>query len=309
MTLKLPPSFVSNLRIFSFIVILNFFIAIGISGQSLTIYAIPSPKPLNWKSPHHLLVSLSKNYMIKQKKVYSNRQIGHVFIEIIDANGDSLYTSMSTKDDESYDDVIKKKKGMAVLFKRYAGLTEPPEDIKKEITGRADDGRIAFVRFLITEAAVMHLKNFIDSFCLLGYDKIYGGMNLPRKGKGTGCSSYAVSFLEIIGLLKEEFKEHWMVKVDVPEKLISDSVNTSKVRLRRILFTFHWADKDKKSKQYLNYEPSKMFRWITYLYDHKNLAEKKGFRLVHQAKAKGLEIDSRDICRLKYPLFGDSLLD
>jgi len=282
--------------------ILNFFLLTVLFGQSLTIYTIPPPKPLNWKSPHHLLTSLGKNYMAKKPRQYPRREIGHVFVEIID-HDDSLYTSITSVDDECFEDVVVKKKGMAVLFKKYAGGHENPEEIKREINKRSEDGRIAFIRFLINDSAVVHLHHIIDSFKLLGYDKIYGGMNAPRKGKGAGCSSYAVCFLEILDLLKSEFREHWLVKIDVPENLIADSNDTKKVRLRQVFFSFKWGDHEKKAKTYVNYEPSKIFEWINHLHDDKALAMKKGFRPVRKNRAKGLEMDSQSICKLQYPLF------
>lgn len=58
----------------------------AIFTQECTIYTIPSPKGINWKSPTRLLFSYLNNYLCRSRYKKEKHPIGHMMVELKDSS-------------------------------------------------------------------------------------------------------------------------------------------------------------------------------------------------------------------------------
>ncbi len=274
-----------------------------IHSQTLTLYAIPTPHPLNWHTPHQLIITLARNFISKKHKGYALRPLGHVVVELQN-NRDTILTGMvSNERRDLFSSVFIEKYGMGVLFKLIQGRLERTENLMPEIKSRIQTGEIAFITYQLNDSSYMHLKQYIDSFQMLGYDKLYNGMNDPRHGTGSGCSAFGMSFLELINALEPTYKNEWTSEIAIQNKLIGGEMSHSTVSILKVFFTFRWA-KEKTPHTHLKlYDPSLIYRWILKTYEEEKQLNKGKFNLVSKQKSKGLEIDCIHTCKPQYPIF------
>lgn len=272
-----------------------------VTAQSITLYCFPSPNKINWQNPHTLLTSTVRNYIIK-KNSYPVRPLGHIMIEL---KKDSSYilTGMSPKHPaELKKNVLKNKEGLGILFKVIDGHLEETEKIRSELEYRTLTGKAAFITYNISDAAYEYLKLYIRSFKARGYDKMYNGNNLPRMGEGSGCSAFAISFLELINALFPEYANNWKIKVKVPDKLICSQPAGEKISLRRLLFSFRWAKNNEPFTTLELYDPTLMYKWINAAWEQGQYNLNSTHTLKKINNARGLEIQC-DKCIPQFPMF------
>lgn len=275
----------------------------SLPAQSLTLYAIPAPHKINWKSPHHLVVSMAWNFLSKKNHSFSPRPLGHIVVEL-KKDGDTVLTGMSsTKKRSLFKPVFKEKYGLGVLFKIIDGRLEKKEPLFTEIEARSREEKIAFITFNISDTAYNCLKNYIDSFQLLGYDKLYNGLNDPRHGTGSGCSAFGISFLELINILDPEFPREWTRNVAIPYKLIGGDITGNKVRLRKVLFSFSWAKNKMPYTPLKLYDPFLIYSWIEKKYDAETKSSSGKYMLSKINGAKGLVVECRQTSHPQLPMF------
>ncbi|MBL7700630.1 MAG: hypothetical protein JNM14_00150 [Ferruginibacter sp.] len=196
--------------------------------------------------------------------------------------------------------LLKEKIGLGVLFKLVKGHLEETRQVQTEVKMRTELFKAAFVSFKISDSAYNYLLAFVDSFKLKGYDSLYNGLNLPRKGKGSGCTAFGMSFLELINALLPEYRDKWAVQINVPEKLIGNELLKKKVRIGKLFFSFRWAKKDEPGRKLLLYEPCLIYNWVNEIWETRQQDNKYG--LVQIGKAKGLVVDCRQNS-LALPMF------
>ena len=216
---------------------------------------------------------------------------------------DSLFTSIVADDFSGLkESLMKKKEGLYVLFKTVDGHLEQSAALKAELDYRASMGRTAFITYNISDEAYHYLLAYIDSFKLKGYDKRYGGINMPRTGEGAGCSAFSASFLELINALTAEDSLNWQIKVNVPQKLLGGKSGKQKVSLRRLFFSYHWARSGAPCRQLILFDPQLMYDWIDKIWDDNQSGTNSKYKLKMIGNSKGLEIDCRN-CSLQTPMF------
>lgn len=265
------------------------------SGQQLTLYVLPPPKPFNWKSPHHLFISLLGNFTQKKESPYSNRALGHIAVELV-SNGDTILTGMvGNRKTNFLKSVLLEKKGLGVLFDVFPGHLETKETLHNEIQFRLETGRCSFIRYKIPTSSYQHLRVYLDSFLSHGYDKLYNGLNRPLEGKGSGCSAFAFSFLELINAIDSGMIQKCATQVTIPDHLIGGHWTHNRVSIWSVLFSFRWSPESKKHTHFMLIEPGFVHDWI-----HKNYSEsysnENKFKPVKIKNSKGLEVDCIQEC-------------
>lgn len=272
-------------------------------AQTLTLYALPSPHPINWKTPHHLVLSISRNFLSKKFHGYSSRPLGHVAVELA-KDGDTLLTGMVADNKKDFfRSLFREKDGLGILFKFIDGHLEEKQFLGPEIEKRASAGRLAFIRFHINDSSYHYLQQYIDSFRHRGYDQLYNGWNDPLHGDGAGCTSFGVSFLELVHALDPEFTRQWIRDLPIPNRLLGNAITGIPVSVGQVFFSLGWA-KDKTAHTHLRvYDPELMYRWIEHQYQQLNTKSSENFRAVKFGNARGVETDYREICRPRFPMF------
>ncbi|MCU0369962.1 MAG: efflux RND transporter periplasmic adaptor subunit, partial [Bacteroidales bacterium] len=236
--------------------------------NELTIYVIPSTVKYDWSSPRTLYKSYARNYIrnIFKKKHY---QLGHAFIELTTPLAPGrIFTGMrSASIEEPVDMVRKENYGLAVLGADMAGALETETHLTCILDRFSSRGQLAFMRFLISDEATERMLQFFQAYKGGNDGKgshaaHYGGAFWPRfEGEGSGCSAFAVSFLDLAGILKDEF-DMWKVRINIPLDLIGGPYNDfNPVRIRDIKKRYNWADPatDQDGFEYLEmYDPARL---------------------------------------------------
>jgi hypothetical protein len=277
----------------------------ALSGQNrLTIYVIPSKVKYDWTTPHTLYKSYIKN-SLRNMFSKTNYLLGHAFIDLQpDVPGERIMTGMrSVSRKEKKDLVLKQHYGLAILGCGLQGRLETKEELEIKLGKFSKKGRLAFMEFIISDLATARLTDFFNSY-KAGLDSlpskiVYGGAFWPRYyGEGAGCSAFAISFLDLAGILKDEFDE-WLVKVDIPMSLIGGPYNGfNEVRLGDIRKEKSWANTSASIPQAYEhlemYDPTLMYEWIHLIINNNERQEELMGIPVELNKAKGIRIDSRN---------------
>lgn len=268
----------------------SLFIGLISNGQTLTLYSFPPPHPYKWRSPHSLLISTVRNYYSKSKKV-PRRILGHMVIELRKDTAVFLTGMVSDEISGMKNLLFKEKIGLGVLFRLVKGHMEKTKLVESELQMRTELGKAVFITFKLNDSAYNYLLSFVDSFKLKGYDTLYNGFNLPRSGKGGGCTAFGISFLELINALPAEYCDSWAVHVNIPEKLIGDTANQRKVTIWRLLRSFRWAKKNEPSRKFVLFEPSLIYRWINRVWSNGQNKTDTKYECIQIGHAKGLVVD------------------
>ena len=285
------------------------FLLIGHShSQEITIYTIPSPKGINWKSPGTLIFSYISNTFAKSRYGRDKHPIGHMIVELKDSTRYALCGATSESHSGAAKKVMRKGYGLGILFETISGKLEEKEDNLPQLQQRSVKGDMAFVTFKINQFVFDRLWEYLQEYKLKGYDKLYNGSNKPREGLGAGCSAFANSFLEVAGLEDILPSNEWAVNVLVPEKLMGGNKENAKhVQFFKLFFASRWSDPKKETYRPLFlYDPTRFYYWIIKKYN--NINGNNFILATHYKKARGLLIDCTAIMPKKEPIWLDQFI-
>jgi hypothetical protein len=274
--------------------------------NELTIYVIPSKVKYDWSSPRTLYKSYLSNYKrnIFRKKRYLT---GHAFVELrtpLSASG-RIFTGMcSASRKEQKELVFKEYYGLSILGADTEGKLESSADLDNSLEEFSRKGQLAFMTFFISDEATLRMLQFFESFkddndSNNHHGARYGGAFWPRyKGEGAGCSAFAISFLDLAGLLKDEFSK-WIVKVNIPMELIGGPYNhNKKVRFNDIKKYKSWTiGQDTSTSSYEPfeiYDPTLIYEWIQNEWNQQDQGNDLSVKPLQLNKARGILIDSRN---------------
>jgi hypothetical protein len=273
--------------------------------NELTIFIIPAKVKFDWSSPRGLCKSYFKNYErnIFNKKSYN---LGHAFVELCTPLSSSrIFAGMrAASGKEPKKLVLKEHYGLSILGADMDGTLESDSELVSEVQKYSRKGQLAFITFFISDQATERLLQFFQSF-KAGIDSNgsrgarYGGAFWPRyKGEGSGCSAFVVSFLDLAGLMKDEFS-HWLVKVNIPMDLIGGPYNQYKeVRLSDIRKCKTWAESSDTSavgyEHFEIYDPTLIYEWIQATWEEQNSRNDLSLTPLRLNQAKGILIDSQE---------------
>ncbi len=273
-------------------------------AQELTLYTMPSPREINWKSPRGLMTSaVTNNLTIQHWK--KKHPIGHVFIQLSHKDtGEVILTgSVPRPEDDSKNKILKQGYGLGILFTDMLGRLEKTEDLLNEIPARFESGRIGYIRFKLSQGNYDRLKTYLKNYQARGYGNIYNGLNKPREGLGAGCSIFGISFLEVAGLMHPAWREKWPVSVRIPLELIGGPLTGNKVAIHKLAKVTRWAKEDEPHRVLSLYEPFYIFSWINAEWAKENKAKTGRVKLLKKGKALGLEYDCTHIAPPSKPIF------
>lgn len=238
------------------------FVTFSVSADELTLSFIRSPLGINWANPNTMAVSTIKNSLVPMsKRAFS---ISHVFVDLkCDSIGYQRKAGMTSTTDEDRDLIMKKGYGFGVIFHTYPGKLENDSEIQKDLKSYEGSRRVAQLNLKINPLTCVRLKNYLEEYEAYGFGSMYSGLQArPRKGEGAGCSAFAVSFLEIAGLMQEEWKEEWMNTIHVPTRLIGGPLTGRFVNVSKIALNPFLTWNSRKPHIYLEaWNPEKMWKW------------------------------------------------
>jgi len=154
--------------------------------------------------------------------------------------------------------------------------------------------------------------DYHEEFIATGGDKHYGLVNRPLYHEGSGCSAFGASFLEVAGLLEDEFIRNFSRLRLVMTKHIGGPGTGRKVSVFKLLSkkskydNNRWADPDVDDyRPIFFWDPDLMFRWAEATFDREVEYPTGQWELVRIGKAKGLIADRRHIPTPTGPIFKD----
>lgn len=277
------------------------------SAQEFVLYAFPPAADLNWNSPLSLAWGAGVKGRFSFQHGKAKHTIGHCFMELIGADGTRELTGMTTAPDAPSDSdyITKKGFGLGVLFAPLQGALDASQKLDGELKKRYETGKVAFFRFRISQAQYARMKQYLTEYRARGYDKIYNGLNEPRKGLGAGCSAFAVSFLDITNLIDPVMEQQWIRRVNIPLSLIGGPLTGNTVSLAKLTVSAHWAKPGEPSRELVLYDPQLIFEWLAKEADKARFAKLHGAkpettllgkpcRFVRRGNAVGLYLDVSD---------------
>lgn len=263
-------------------------------AQELTIYTIPSPYGIDWDSPGKLLRSFIKNSTSKSPNGSNNFAIGHMMVELNYGQRHALVGTSARSGAEMRNNVLFKGYGLGILFASIPGILQEKTENELYVKEGLQSGNIAFMKYMIDSIVFERLWTYLDGYKQRSYYKIYNGKNKPRQGQGAGCSAFAVSFLEVAGLMDIIPTNEWLINVYAPQYLIGGPPGENReVGLEEIYLRGRWAESQKESAQPISfYEPTLFFKYIQKMWaGHIDNPRMKKHQLQN---AKGFVIDVTD---------------
>ncbi|HNX74702.1 MAG TPA: hypothetical protein PLM07_08960 [Candidatus Rifleibacterium sp.] len=273
-------------------------------AQELTLFTMPAPRKIDWSSPRSLLTSAVTNNLTFKHRSHKHA-IGHVFIQLSHTGRKEMILtgSVPSPEDDSSNKVLKQGYGLGILFSDMAGRLEKTEDLQAEIVDRFESGRIAYIRFKLSEANYDRLRKFLDIYRKRGYGNNYNGLNLPREGLGAGCSAFGMAFVEVAGLLHPVWKEKWPISVRIPKTLIGGPLTGNKVSPWKVVKAGRWAKESEPHRVLSLYEPYNIYEWILAEWQKENQQKSGRVKLLKRKNAYGLEYDCTKIAPPEEPMF------
>lgn len=275
-------------------------------SAELTLYAIPSPHGINWESPLRLLFSAALNEYAPDGDLLPH-SIGHVNVELTcDEPAYYFLSGMTFADSLSKSAkqlLFNDKAGLGVLFHTFEGKLQDEAQVSADLKARAKSSEMRLIRFKISEKTCDRLKNYVQEYRSSGDDGRYGLALKPRRHEGAGCSAFAVSFLELAGLLGDEYSSAWSKTILIPATLLPHRYSFHPLSPERVGFlnffafwrTHRWAEPHEPHLKLFFWDPDAMFRDLGRRFEDAALGQKPGVKPAALGRAQGIEIDARKI--------------
>jgi hypothetical protein len=171
--------------------------------------------------------------------------------------------------------------------------------LKKERAANYISGNMSFITTFINAPACRRAQKYLNEYRARGYGNIYGGlMHEPLKGEGAGCTAFAKSFYEILGILSPEFKRDWITEVRVPEGTIGGPDIKGKVDFFALFKNLgnkygRWAFAQEPHRLLKFWNPEKMYEWVNAVAQGQHFVFGGRFEPVSRGNALGLVLDRR----------------
>lgn len=254
--------------------------------NSVTMHIIPTAKGLNWNTPKDILLSVIKN---KLQLFKARWPIGHVSIELCDKNQNITLIGQSTNQFGDFQkQIFKHHAGFGVLTTDVEGSLQNLEELKHNY-GKlmTRENQISYATFILPEEKFEKLRTYIHDFDTKKGWHRYGLHNRPLLGEGAGCSAFASSCFQVIGL--NDLTKNWSRTLYIPNRLIGDSKKP--VHLFSLLRegNLDWTIEQTDTYKLHFYDPELMWNWYW-----KKAVQESAIEHYKVAHAPGIVLDYRD---------------
>jgi|GEM_PF-3842507 len=228
---------------------------------SLELFVIPSPRGFDWSSPRGLFFSL-RNYLIRTR----NHKIGHAMV-VLSKNGRAVVATGMTGETnwQVIWDLLVHWRGLDVLFRIFRGRLEQHEFVLRDIEKHKASGHIEQMRFALNSEQFDRCVQHLEDWCERGRYRNYGLAFDALTLNGASCTSYALGYLKVAGLLRDEHERNWVRTVQIPKHYLS--APDRPLGFFRLLFLFltesRWKVASSQDFQTLRFwDPDLICRWL-----------------------------------------------
>ena len=285
-----------------------FALSLPARSDELTVYFIPSPAGIDWSTPGSMVKDVLKSQV--GGKAHS---IGHVNIRIdCPTLGRTALTGMTSEGNtEERELLFERGYGLGILFHTFLGRLDRENEIEPDLLAMARERRLTSVRFAISTPTCARLLEYLDGFIARGDYLKYGLPNRPRYGEGAGCSAYGASFIEIAGLMNDEFRVLWTQNKRVPEILAGGPMTGERVSVLDLLDqrkNARWALPHlEKGWDLFFWDPDRMDTWVrdTWERESRTPVSVRRYRPEIHLGGPSLFIDARRVPTPRDPIWKD----
>lgn len=235
----------------------------------ITIYAIPSPYPMDWSTLGSLAVSFARNNAAV-KLLGQTHAIGHVAFEIgctlPDGRRDVIVTGQVPSDGMGgFSDQVMAGAGYSAFFGFVPGRLQTRSELEKQMDSlSSQEEEVAFLTLKLSRESCLEAQRYIRAYDAEGVDTRYGLGVRPLYREGGGCANVGVSAVQVAG--PGEFgalSRQWSRTFHIPEKLLGspqDPVGAADVASH---LNYDWTRKPAGPYRTLFfYDPDLIYRWI-----------------------------------------------
>ena len=242
------------------------------AADEITICVSRPPEPLDWSSPHHLMKSVrsnSKFLEVDRETGFQETPIGHCFVKIScskDPHSQQpivYMTGMTSSNPEEEMALLNEHGyGLGILGTDFEGMLCGAKDMDRLGSTGFERGTVNYMTFKVNLATTQRVIRYMNRYISKGCQRHFGTANRPRFGEGGGCSSFAVSIIEVAGLLDKEVTERWLVSRRIPYDLYGGPLTGLNVDRRECFDRKEWAKSHERHVFFKAYDPWRIHQWI-----------------------------------------------
>jgi hypothetical protein len=193
-----------------------------------------------------------------------------------------------------YTDILSGRKSLDMLTESYPGNLITEQEIRAELPHYSKLGRVRTLSFKVSKEVCSRTLKYVREYRERDYGKTYAGFTAnPFKGEGAGCAAYAMSVLQVAGLLDQTLIAKWTRRLHVPKDLIASKTKSALKNFWDFtLFRWngHWGTEGGDSLSIVVFDPELMFNWVAKISDQPETWDKTA-RALKSDTILGLEAD------------------
>jgi hypothetical protein len=253
-------------------------------ASELEFFIYRAAAPLDWNSPGALLKTTLNNMFMKVGDATYPHSISHINIGLKCDSEPMLYRGMAaTKSNFSYLwDFLIQGQALDSLLVPVRGRYYTEDEILHWLPLLKKTGHVRSLKFLLSNSQCARLQNYLKSYEALGLHRIYGGLRSePLQGQGGGCSAFAMSFLQVLGLDIDRLFPAWRRHLLVPRNLLSSQTRSASIGLAGYLLkgeTGQWASDPQDAVPLSFWDPELMFQWVDSIFKSKKTPQNLSFQ-------------------------------
>lgn len=279
-----------NPRLFSKEEINNTFTnEINNNNNQLIIYSVNPPTPIDWSSPGKAFKSIFRNSFINEgyevedqdyegnkiirKQNIKTHFIGHMFMKISCEGFPEILTGMTSSGKEEISGLMLDGKSFQQILSPTKGHFNSSSELSEEIELRKSKvGNLNYMGINLTKSSCQELLGYFTEFHACGVSSKYGGLNAnPHKAEGAGCSAFAISFLQRLGIVKpidelqpQHFGHQFMREINIPKIMLFQSNKEPEIGAWGLLkgHKIAWASDDSSGRKVKFFDPELFSTWV-----------------------------------------------
>lgn len=267
-------------------------------GNQIIIYSVNPPTPIDWSSPGKAFKSIFRNSFINEgyevedqdnegnkvlrKQKIKTHFIGHMFMKISCEGFPEILTGMTSSGKEEISGLMIDGKSFQQILSPTKGHFNSSKELSQEIEIRKSKvGNLNYMGINLTKSSCQELLGYFTEFHACGVSSKYGGLNAnPHKAEGAGCSAFAISFLQRLGIIKpiEDLKEanfghQFMREINIPKIMLFQNDKEPEIGAWGLLkgHNIAWASDETTGRKVKFFDPELFSSWVQNYTSDKNI--------------------------------------
>lgn len=266
-------------------------------SNQLIVYSVNPPTPIDWSSPGKTFKSIVRNSFINEgyevedkdyegnsvlrRETVKTHFIGHMFVQLSCKGYPTILTGMTSPGTEEITGLMFEGKSFQQILSPTKGHFNSSHELAEEIEIRKSKvGNLNLMGINIKEDSCQELLKYLTEFHACGVSSRYGGLNAnPHKGEGAGCSGFAISFLQRLGIVGDieslnsnDFGNQFMREINIPKIMLFRGDKSPEIGAWGLLKgnKIPWAKDDETGKRAKFFDPELFSKWVAEFKSDKN---------------------------------------